>query len=144
MKNFIVIGILGLALGSAAARSLKELGTAAANSGNYPRAYAAWLSIAQQGDPEAQEAIALLLEAHVDVGINFSADERDAAIRYWIVQAAKGGKKSASRWLADALSRGWHGFQKSEEGATCWASVSAGQAAVSDCEKIILHSLQSR
>jgi len=144
MKNFIVIWILSFAFGSALAQTPKELGAAAANSGDFPRAYALWLPIAKQGDPEVQEAIALLLEGHVDVGVKFSADERNAAIRYWILRAAKGGQRSASRWLADALSKGWNGFQKNEEGAKCWASVSTGQATVSDCEKIILKSVQSR
>lgn len=109
----------------------------------FSKAYALWLPLAEKGDPEVQEAIALLLANKVVVGIQFSADEREAATRYWILRAVKGGQKSAILWLSDAPLNGWHGFKKSEKGAECWKLVAVGQAVNADCEKFVVESSAS-
>lgn len=138
MKELCCALTLLLALTGATAQDQKNLGAAAANSGDLPKAYALWLPLAQAGDPEVQEAVALLLASDEDIGVQFSVRARSAAIRYWLLKAAKGGNQSASQWLSDALLRGWYDFRKDDKGAKCWKDVAASGAKSDDCERFTL------
>jgi hypothetical protein len=78
MKARSLAGLLLIVftIGCATAQDAKVRGTTAANAGHFADAYRYWLPLAEAGDPEVQEAIALLLESENDLGLAVPARER--------------------------------------------------------------------
>jgi hypothetical protein len=74
-----------------AAENDKTLGMDALNSGHYAEAYRLWLPLAEQGDRELQEGVALLLLGDEDVGMRFTRSERDRLTLKWLVKSARNG-----------------------------------------------------
>ena len=125
-----------LFIGSAcAARSdSKDLGAAAANKGEFKVAYSYWLPLAENGDAEVQEAIALLLISGEDVGVDMAPKQREKMAAAWMMSSAKGGHKSAMMWLSQAFDNGWMGFPRKPELAKCWEDASEGKSDPNKCK----------
>lgn len=138
-RTIALVTLLCFLISSGAAESTKQLGADAANSGRYAEAYRLWLPLAEGGDREVQEGVALLLAGNGDLGVRFSASEREAQTLKWIVKSARNGQPDAMRWLADSFKSGWYGLRASQAAAQCWRSAAESDAATgsSECEKLV-------
>lgn len=133
---FIFVALL-LAACAFAGQNSKDIGTAEAKAGRLDKAYAAWLPLAENGDPEVQEAIALLLVAEGDLGVDFKPGERTALARKWLGKSALNGQKSAMKWLSDAFANGWLNFSKDTDAAKCWRDASEVKVVALSCQKFL-------
>lgn len=137
MKQLLVLfGLIGM-LGCAIAQDKKALGVMAIERGETRQAYKLLIPFAQQGDAEAQEAVALLLGSDSDIGVKLSRQQRDRSARKWFIRAVHNGHLSAAKWIAYGLESGWAGFKKNEAGALCWKRVDLGEIEQRECEKFI-------
>jgi len=138
-RKIALVTLLCFLASSSAAQSAKQLGANAANSGHYAEAYRLWLPLAEGGDREVQEGVALLLAGNGDLGVKFSAPERDAQTLKWLVKAARNGQPTAMRWLADSFKSGWYGLTANSGAAQCWRNAAESDAATrpSECEKLV-------
>ena len=127
-----LVFLLGI-WGCSFAQDEKLLGTEALNSGRYAEAYQLWLPLAEKGDAEVQEAIALLLTGDMDLGIKLSPVEREKSARSWVVRSAVSGNRSAMRWLGQALQSGWLGLKPDHSSAECWLAASENRFDKTKC-----------
>lgn len=132
-KKFILIISVIFFSGCSVAGDPKALGAEALIAARYAEAYNIWLPLAEGGDPEVQESLALLLISDVDLHINLSKDERERLAMKWVDLSAKSGHKSAMRWIGQSLQNGWHGLDKDSKEANCWLNASDGKGDASDC-----------
>lgn len=121
-----VMIILLLCSGCAARGDGKSLGATAAESGDYKSAYNHWLPLAEKGDVEVQEAVALLLISDQDIGVDSTPLKRQEMAAEWMILSAKGGRKSAMLWLGQALENSWMGFPRRPDLGECWIEASEG------------------
>ncbi|MFG6458501.1 hypothetical protein [Roseateles sp. BYS96W] len=137
-RKIALVTVFCLLANSSSAESPKQLGADAANSGRYSEAYWLWLPLAEGGDREVQEGVALLLAGNGDLGIKFSASERHAQTLKWLVKSARNGQPTAMRWLADSFKWGWYGLIANPAAARCWRSAAESDEAtrLSECEKL--------
>jgi len=136
-RVFLWVALMIFSFIVCAASNDKLRGTEAANSGRYAEAYRLWLPLAENGDREVQESLALLLSSGNDIGMKLSTPERDALVLKWLTKSAQNGQPSAMKWLADAFRHGWLGVPKNDAVSACWAKASGGAANASDCEGLI-------
>jgi hypothetical protein len=134
----LILTALIFSTACAADRS-KDLGAQAANSGHLADAYRLWLPLAQKGDTEVQESIALLLVSDQDMGLKISKTEREKLALKWIIRSAKGGRQSARKWLADSFKHGWLGLNKNENASICWSDAANSKSTrlALECELFI-------
>ena len=136
MNRLILIALTTLFFTTCAAADPKTLGADAANSGHFAEAYRLWLPLAENGDREVQEAVALLLNSNEDVGLSLSSAERDALTLEWLGRSASNGQSSAMKWLSDAYKNGWLGLPRNGAAEACWMQASNGVVASSDCKRL--------
>jgi TPR repeat protein len=137
MKQLYVLFSLISILSCAAAQDKRTLGIEAIERGETSRAYQLLLPFAQRGDPQAQEAVALLLGSESDIGVSLPRQKRDRIARKWLIRSVYNGHLSAAKWIAYGLESGWAGFKKNEVGSLCWKRVDQGEIRQRDCEKFI-------
>lgn len=138
MSKLITLIALVICFASAcAAEDNKALGSDAANSGRYAAAYRLWLPLAEKGDREVQEAVALLLISEQDVGVDFSQTEREGLALKWLGKAALNGQPSAMTTLAKMYEYGWHDLPKNNTASACWFKASKASVKASDCAQFL-------
>lgn len=116
----VLAAVACLALASAPARADFAAGLAAYDAGDYRTAFEEWRPLAEQGDTEAQVALAGLYRA----GQGTRADLAEA-IR-WYRRAAEAGDPVAQLNLGDLYSRG-AGVPRDLVRAYVWLSLAAAQ-----------------
>jgi len=104
-----------------AACSVTDVGWSAYNRGNTAAAEKLWQSLAEQGNPEAQEALGVLYGS----GRKNLSDYEKAA--FWCGKAAEQGKPH-SQYLLGSLYRRGRGVPKDLVQAYMWYTVSSGQS----------------
>ncbi|MFC5569355.1 hypothetical protein ACFPN1_04630 [Lysobacter yangpyeongensis] len=132
-KKVLFSIILSLASVGCSAGSPKDRGADAANSGRYAEAYKLWLPLAENGDSEVQESVALLLISDEDLGVALPKDQRERLALKWVVRSARNGNKSAMTWLGQAMQNGWHGLPANPVQAACWLAAGESKRAASSC-----------
>lgn len=132
-NKFILLISIIFFTGCSVASDRKALGAEALISARYAEAYSIWLPLAEGGDPEVQESLALILISDVDLHIKLSKDDRERLAMKWVGLSAKSGHKSAMRWIGQSLQNGWHGLEKDDKEAKCWLDASDGKIDYSDC-----------
>ncbi|MFQ5775646.1 MAG: tetratricopeptide repeat protein [Kiloniellaceae bacterium] len=121
MKPSRVLAVAAwLTVSATAGRADFADGLAAFDAGDYPAAFAEWRALAEQGDLEAQVALAgLYLSGHG------TRPDLAEAIR-WYRRAAEGGDAVAQLNLGDLYGRG-EGVPRDLVGAYFWLSLAAEQ-----------------
>lgn len=117
---FIMVAAPGFGSGRPAAASFAEA-LAAFDAGDYRSAHDLWRELAEAGDPEAQVALAGLLEGGVP---GFSRDLRSAA--GWYRKAAVAGNAIAQMNLAQLYAEG-RGVRSDRICALVWFTLAADQ-----------------
>lgn len=135
-KIYLWISLALFCVTACAAGDDKQRGADAAISGHYSEAYQLWLPLAERGDREVQESIALLLASGQDVGVKLSQSERDRLTLRWLLKAGRNGQASAMKWLADSFKNGWMGLPKDEAKSQCWAKAAVGDKSIAECDKL--------
>jgi len=136
-KIYVWVVLLNLSFTVCAAGGDKLQGAEAVNSGRYAEAYRLWLPLAEKGDREVQESLALLLSSNEDIGVKFSQLERNNLTLKWLMESAHNGQPSAMKWLADVFKNGWLGVPKDEVESVCWASAGSGISSPLNCKGLI-------
>lgn len=119
MKSFLLAVMMVLALTGAAQAGLDE-GLAAAQSGNFEKAYRVWRPLAENGDADAQFSLGLLYEN----GKGVNQDSAKAAA--WYRKAADQGNASAQNKLGLMLYNG-EGVERDLNAAFKWIRKAAEQ-----------------
>lgn len=88
----------------------------AAERGEYARAVALFMPLAEEGNAQAQFNLALMY--HGGLGVARSEQE---AVR-WYQRAAANGSKEAQEFLAVAYQEGWFGLPRDQQQARYWFS----------------------
>ena len=135
-KKYLWIALTIFHVAASAAGDDKRRGAEAANSGHPAEAYRLWLPLAQSGDREVQESVALLLASGQDIGVKLSQSERDSLTLAWVTRSARNGQPSAMKWLAGAFEHGWMGLTKNDSASRCWAGAAGGERSTDECDKL--------
>lgn len=116
----IVLASIGLACASGNfPPNWKMQGQREFESGHYQKAYQLWFAEAEEGDPETQQKVSILLFQHqIDVG-KYSAKRKDLALQF-LIRSALNGQISAMHSLSAASVAGNFGLRKNREAADCW------------------------
>ena len=135
MKRTFLLLLLFATTGCASATDAKSKGADALNRGYPAGAYRLWLPLAESGDPEVQEAVALLLVSEEDLGLTWTPRAREEAALGWVVRSAVSGRESAMTWLGDAYGRGFLGLEEDPIAADCWTRAGAGRGLAAKCKR---------
>jgi len=102
--------------------------------GDYAAVYEEMLRCAKEGEPEAQFAVGLLIEAN-DEGmmVDLPKEEREQLAVRWFRKAAAVGHEGALGTLADSYENGWLGLPQDEEHARCWRSAIQEPGKIQEC-----------
>lgn len=134
--RFLMLVLLVLA-GPGCARELgaKTAGAYALNKGDAAEAYRLWLPLARSGDPEVQEAIALILVSDAELKVARTREDREREALGWVAASAASGYQSSMVWLADAYKHGFLGLKRDAAASKCWAEAAKSPSRRVRCKR---------
>jgi len=118
MQRFLILTVFFLSFVATGAHADFREGLNAYRNGDYGSAFEAWLPLAEQGDPKAQNNVGILYRKGLGVKKN------PAAAFMWYERAAKQSFAKAQYNLALAYKRG-HGVDRSANMAVKWYELAA-------------------
>ena len=120
MKNLALLLIFSFSIlvNGCVSTDLKEQATIALEQGEFEKAYGLIIDGANNGDPELQHTVAMILAN--GYGPRLTESNKNKAIISWLKKSANNGFKDSIKWLSDSYVNGWFGLDKNIEEARRW------------------------